>query len=119
MAVTRKSSDRQQRRLPPPATTVAGREKQLIALAMKAAEKQLLEGTASAQVITHFLKLGTTLADLEKEKLIRENKLLSAKEEELKSRKTNQELMRDALKAMQSYTGLRETTEMDPEDYEE
>ena len=51
-----------------PAMSEEGRENQLIAMAINLAEKQLREGTASSQVITHFLKLGTQAAKLEKEK---------------------------------------------------
>ena len=51
-----------------PAMSEEGRENQLIAMAINLAEKQLREGTASSQVITHFLKLGTQAAKLEKER---------------------------------------------------
>ena len=57
-----------------PALSPEARENQMISLAVDLAEKQLIEGTASSQVITHFLKLGTTKAELEKEKLRKENK---------------------------------------------
>lgn len=89
-----------------PALTPEARENQLIALAVDLAEKQLIEGTASAQVITHYLKLGSTREKLEKEKLERENELLSAKREALESAKRVEELYADALKAMRSYSGL-------------
>ena len=88
-----------------PALTPEGRESQLISLAMNEAERQLIEGTASSQVITHFLKLGTTLAILEKEKLEKENELLKAKTESLKSAKRSEELFQEALAAMKSYSG--------------
>lgn len=92
----------------PPATTPEGRENQLISLAVDLAEQQLLNGTASAQVITHFLKLGTTQANLEKEKLARENELLEAKAENLKSQKKTEELYENAIKAMRIYNGVEE-----------
>ena len=57
-----------------PALSPEARENQMIALAVDLAEQQLRDGTASAQVITHFLKLGTSKAELEKEKLRQENK---------------------------------------------
>ena len=50
-----------------PALTPEAREDQLIALATNLAEKQLLEGTASSQVITHYLKMGSTKERLERE----------------------------------------------------
>jgi hypothetical protein len=88
-----------------PARTIEGRENQMIALAVDLAEKQLREGTASSQVITHYLKLGTTKEQLEKEKLQRENDLLTAKVESLKSTKRIEELYEEALAAMRKYSG--------------
>lgn len=89
-----------------PAKTDESRENQLISMAVDLAEKQILEGTASSQVICHFLKLGTTKERLEKEKLKSENDLLKAKVENLKSQKTTEELYKNALAAMKSYSGL-------------
>lgn len=88
-----------------PATTPEAREQQMIALAVDLAEKQLLEGTASSQVITHFLKLATSKAELEKEKMKKENELLSAKTEALQSAKRVEELYANALAAMRTYSG--------------
>ena len=73
--------------------------------AVALAEKQLREGTASAQVITHYLKLGATTAQLEKEKLERENELLRAKTKALESSENVEKLYSDAIKAMRSYSG--------------
>lgn len=87
------------------AMTVEGREDQLIALAIDLAEKQLIEGTASAQVITHYLKLGSTKERLEKEILAEQKKLVSAKTEAIQSAKRVEELYSEALKAMKSYNG--------------
>ena len=92
-------------RLPRPASTPEGRENQMISLAVDLAERQLREGTASAQVITHFLKLATTREQLEKEKLERENELLRAKTEALESAKRVEELYANALNAMRNYSG--------------
>lgn len=89
----------------PPANSPEARENQLIALAVDLAEKQLAEGTASAQVITHYLKLGTTREQLEKEKLRRETELLSAKAEAMESAKRVEALYSEALSAMRSYSG--------------
>ena len=88
-----------------PALTPEARENQMIALAVNLAEKQLQEGTASSQVITHFLKLGSTKERLEEEKLEEENKLLRAKTEKLKSAKKVEELYSEALNAMRRYSG--------------
>lgn len=88
-----------------PATSVKAREDQLISLAVDLAEQQLRDGTASAQVIAHFLKLGTTKASLEKEKLEKENELLKAKTESLQSSKRSEELYAKAINAIQRYSG--------------
>ena len=88
-----------------PALTPEARENQLVSLAVDLAEKQLLEGTASSQVITHYLKLGTTKHKAEMEKLERENELLRAKTESLQSAKRIEELYEEALRAMKNYSG--------------
>lgn len=95
-----------------PALTPEARENQMISLAVDLAEKQLIEGTASSQVITHFLKLGTTKAELEKEKLLSENELLKARTEMIQSAKKVEELYTNALNAMRNYSG-----QGDPDDY--
>jgi hypothetical protein len=88
-----------------PATTLEGREHQLISLAADLAEKQLAEGTASSQVITHFLRLASTREQLEQERLKRENLLLSAKVDQIASAKRIEELYETALNAMRQYAG--------------
>lgn len=89
----------------PPATTPEGRENQLVSLAVDLAEKQLEDGTASSQVITHYLKLGSTREQLEQERLMRENELLKARVEQLASAKRIEELYETALSAMKTYAG--------------
>lgn len=88
-----------------PGLTPEARENQMIALAINLAEKQLLEGTASSQVITHYLKLGTTKERIEKEILEKQKELISAKTEALKESKATTEMYQKALKAMQRYSG--------------
>ena len=88
-----------------PATTPEGRENQLVALAVDLAEKQIKEGTVSSQVLTHYLKLGSSREKLEQERLRRENHLLSAKAEAMASAKQVEELYGKALEAMRSYAG--------------
>lgn len=100
------------RRTRRPATTDDGREKQLISLAVDLAERQLIEGSASSQVITHFLKLASTREKLEQERLQRENLLLSAKVDQLASAKRIEELYETALNAMRTYAG-REVEQYD------
>lgn len=108
MAKVASSNSSRKRR---PALSPEARENQLISLAVDLAEKQLQEGTASSQVITHYLKLGSTKERLEKEKLEEENKLLRAKTENLQSQKRVEELYSEAIKAMRNYAGQGETDE--------
>lgn len=89
----------------PPAMSPEAREQQMINLATNCAEQQMRDGTASSQVIVHYLKLATTKERLEREKLEEENKLLRAKTEQLKSQKRVEELYADAIAAMQVYSG--------------
>lgn len=72
---------------------------------MRLAKRQMEEGTASSQVITHFLKLGSERESLEREKLARENELLKAKADQLESHKATEALFQEALQAMRSYSG--------------
>ena len=89
----------------PPAMTVEGRENQLIAAAYDLAEKRILEGTASSQELTYFLKMGSSRTALENDKLREENKLLRAKTEALQAQVSNEALLDKALKAFRSYRG--------------
>lgn len=88
-----------------PALTPEARENQLISLAIDLAEKQLMEGTASAQVITHYLKLGSTKERIEKEILEKQKDLIEAKTQSLQSAKRIEELYTNALNAMRNYSG--------------
>lgn len=88
-----------------PALTPEARENQMIALAMDLVERRILEGTASSQETTHFLKLGTTKARMEKEALSKQIELLEAKTESLKSQAHAEELYKEALDAMRRYSG--------------
>ncbi len=88
-----------------PASDPEARESQLIALAVDLAEKQLIEGTASSQVITHYLKLGTTKERIEREILEKQKDLITAKTESIKSAQRVEELYSEALKAMSRYRG--------------
>lgn len=100
-----KTSDKASTKKMRPALNPESREKQLISLAVDLAEKQLLEGTASSQVITHYLKLGSSKEKLEREKLEKENELLRAKTEALQSAKRMEGLYEEALNAFRTYSG--------------
>lgn len=105
MAKPKKSTESKPKKLKPALTTEA-RENQLIALAVNLAEKQLREGTASSQVITHYLKLGSTKDRIEKEILEKQKELIEAKTQSLQSARQNEELYREVLEAFRSYSGM-------------
>lgn len=88
-----------------PATTPEEREQQMIELADALAERQLREGTASSQVITHYLKLGTSRERLEQERLRRENLLLEEKRNLMLSQARSEEMLKEVLEAYKSYGG--------------
>lgn len=88
-----------------PALSPEMRENQLISLAMDQAERDLLNGTASSQVVTHFLKLGTVKAELEKEKLENENALLKAKTKSIENMEDIKAMYEGAINALKSYNG--------------
>lgn len=95
----------------PPASSPEDRENQMISLAVNLAAKQLQEGTASSQVIVHYLKLGSTRNQLEMEKIKYETAMLEAKKESLTKSGQLQELMENALEAFRSYSGNSEGSE--------
>lgn len=103
--------------LPPvrPALTPEARENQLIYLATEQAERQLRDGTASSQIICHFLKLGTEKARLENEKLKAENELMAAKKAHLESAQRTEEMFAKAIEAFSKYKGR--SGEEDEEEY--
>lgn len=87
-------------------------EAQCIALAMDLARKRLIEGTASSQEVTHFLKLGSSKAKLELEMMELEKQLTQAKTEKIKSEERSEKMYADAIKAMRNYSGNG-----DPDEY--
>lgn len=98
-----------------PALSPEARENQLVAYAYDLVEQRLLDGTASSQETTHFLKLGTEKARLEKEILERQKELITAKTEALRSEERIEKLMTEAINAMRGYQGLGDQDE--PEEY--
>ena len=100
-----------------PVDSPEARENELIEAAVNLAEKQLLDGTASPSVITHYLKLASSRERLQKEKLERENAVLKAKAEAYESNKRTEELYSKAIEAMRSYSGMATITEDDEEEY--
>jgi len=102
--------------LPPPATTLEGREDQLIAAAMDLVERRISEGSASAQETVHFLKLGSVRNQLEQSKLKAENDMLSARVKDMESRQNSEGLYAAALAAFKGYSGEEPIEEDDFED---
>lgn len=102
------------------AMSLENREQQLIALAVDLAEKQMREGTASSQLITHYLKLATTKEKIEQETMLANQKLIMAKVESLQSAARIEELYTEAISAMKRYGGNNEDTNTEEDDdYEE
>lgn len=99
-------AEKESKKVQPKARDPEDRELQCVALAVDLAEQQLRAGTASSQVITHYLKLGSSRAQLERDKLKEEVAQLKAKTEALQAAKASEELYAKAIKAMSHYAGL-------------
>lgn len=108
-----KESEIKSSRRQPPATTPEGREKQLIALAMDATERRIRNGTATAQELVYFLKAGSPSTKHEREILKKQEELITAKTDALKSQKRVEELYAKALSAMKKYSGDRSDSDDD------
>lgn len=94
-----------------PARTPEARENQLINLAVEETEKRLRNGTISSQLLSILLKLATTKAQLELEKLRSDILLQEAKVQEISDKQSSSDLYSKALAAFRSYKG-----DMDYED---
>ena len=105
MAKVKKADSKNTTRKIRPALTPEARENQMIALAVDLVEQRLLDGTASSQETTHFLKLGSMKNRLEMEKLQEENRLQKARAEAFQAAKRVEGLYTEAIKAMRSYSG--------------
>lgn len=105
MAKAKETKGKKPARRGPPALTPEAREDQLIALAIDLVEKRLIEGTASSQETTHFLKLGSTEARVRKRLLEEQAKLAAAKTEAIESSKDMMSLYGEAIEAMKRYGG--------------
>lgn len=120
MASRRRTGSQESETPRPPAKTPEERENQLIEAAVDLAETQLRSGEASAQVITHYLKLGSSREKLEQQRLKHENALLVTKREVMESEKRTEGLIADALRAMQAYSGnLPEGQEPEYDEYQD
>lgn len=89
-----------------PALTPAARENQMIALAVDLVEQRLMDGTASSQETTHYLKQSTEKARLERLKLEKEIELMDAKKAAIQSEEKKEEFYSKVLEALRNYNGL-------------
>lgn len=110
MARPRKAAPKQAGSAVPiiPALSSESKENEIVALAVAEAERQIRAGTASSQILVHYLKLGTEKERLERQKLEEENKLLRAKTASIESSQRTEELFKEAIKAMSIYKGSGE-----------
>lgn len=97
-----------------PATTLEARESQLVSLALEVAEERLLNRTATGQEITQILRMGSTKAQEELEKLRRENEFLKAKTDAIEASRKGDEIYEKALRAFRTYSGTKEYEDDEP-----
>lgn len=102
--VSQESKSEKPKRIRPAITTEA-RENQLIALAMNEAERRILDGTASSQLLCHYLKIGTERERLEREKLKKDIELAEAKTEAIHEAQRSQEMYDSFMDALMRYRG--------------
>lgn len=97
--------------------TPEGRQNILINLAINLAEKQLRDGSASSQLISHFLKLATVKDQLEIKKLEADITLSQAKVKSIENSSKLEELLSHAIDAMKDYGGESDEN-FDDEDFD-
>lgn len=112
-----KSPNRTNKKIMRPALTPDARENQLISLAIDLVEQRLIDGTASAQETTHFLKLASRKAKLEAERAELENELIKAKTQSIKDQADMKTLYQDAIAAMRRYSGHGGDQDDEEDDY--
>jgi hypothetical protein len=86
-----------------PAFDPESRERQLVNLAVSLAEKQLIDGTASPSVISHYLKISSKRESLEREILEKQSKLIEAKAYSITKDAEVEQLAKAAIEAMKNY----------------
>lgn len=111
MKASKKSQQTEQKRTRRRALSPEAREQQLISLAMDVAEEQMENGTASSQIITHYLKLGALKEQKELELVEAEIALKKARVESLQREERIEELFKDALNSFKVYSGQTVTAE--------
>lgn len=105
MARTKKESPESNKRKTAPASTPEGRQAQIAAAAVDLAEKRILDGTASNQLVLHYLKIADPMRKIEQEILEKQKDLIVAKTENLESQKKTEEFYQKAINAMRRYSG--------------
>lgn len=100
-----------------PAQTPEAREKQICSLAYDLAEKQILEGTASSQVITHFLKAASHREKLEQELTNTQIQLANAKVELIDTSKKSEEMYSEVIRCLKAYGGHEPEEDDDYDNY--
>lgn len=88
-----------------PALTPEERQRRCEMLAYNLAEKKLEDGTASNQIIVHFLKLATEQTKLEEMKLEADVELSRAKIDAMASQQREEEKTAQVLAALRRYQG--------------
>ena len=106
MKADKKSEQSNNKRSLPPALSPEARQNQMISLAVNLAEQQLMDGTASSQIITHYLKLATTKEQLELEKTKAEVELMKAKSKAISDAEERDQMYKRAIEAMRIYGGF-------------
>ena len=113
MAKVKNNNSSSSRKSVRPALSPENREKQLISMAMDLVEQRLIDGTASSQETTHFLKLATSKARLETQLLEAQSELAVAKAENIKYAQRKDEEFKAAVAAMMRYQGRDEDDDED------
>lgn len=118
MASRRIDGEKSKQTRRPMATTPEAQEDRMIGKAVNLAEQQLDDGTASAQVLTHYLKLGSSREKLEQELVQQNIELQKAKRENMASAARVEELYGAAINAMRAYAG-QEPLPSEEDDYDD
>lgn len=87
------------------AQTPEERENYLISLALDRVEERMLNGTASGQEYVQFIRMASSKARAENEKLKLELDLVRAKTDNLRLQQKNEEMYTNALAAFKRYSG--------------
>lgn len=99
-----------------PAMSVEANDNEMISLANKCAREQLRNGTASSQIICHYLKQGSERERLAVEQARADLELTRAKTKAIESSERIESMFAKALSAFSDYRGDSEGDDDDEED---